>query len=57
MIIKSSVFQNMGALNEKKRIFERICEVPDSIKVPFDTLVSDFKFLFGQDVIVEFQIQ
>ena len=40
--------------NSSKPLFERIVYPNASISVPYSSLMADFKFLFGDKVIVEF---
>lgn len=50
------VFQNVDSKRENKRLFERVVEVNDALSIPFSSLLSDLKFLFGSSCIVTFNI-
>ena len=54
MNIQICVFSNVSALNANKRIFERIISLPFGVSVPYQQLVDDMKFLFGDTCIVTF---
>lgn len=56
MEIQIQVFANVDALNNRNKLFERIVNVDDSLKVPYENLVRDLKFLFGQSSIVTFNV-
>lgn len=56
MEIQIQVFANVDALNNRNKLFERIVNVDDSLKVPYENLVRDLKFLFGQSAIVTFNV-
>ena len=55
MEIQICVFSNQTAYDNRKRLFERIISLPFGVNPPFDSLISDFKFLFGDQCIVEFR--
>lgn len=56
MQVQIKVFSGVSALQSDTRLFERILDLPDAVSVPFDSLVSTLKFLFGQSCIVSFNI-
>ena len=56
MQLQIKVYQGVSAMQENNRIFERIIGVHDDLKIPFDSLVSDLKFLFGSSCIVSFNV-
>lgn len=56
MQLQIKVYSNVNALESNNRLFERIIEVNDSVHIPFEALVSNFKFLYGQSVIVSFNV-
>lgn len=57
MVLKLDVYLNATAQDARKAVFERIVNVPAGVSIPFDSLISDMKFLFGYDSIVFIQIQ
>lgn len=57
MQIQLKVFSGVSALQENNRLFERIVEVHDDISVPYESLISDLKFLFGSSAVITFNIQ
>lgn len=40
--------------NSLKPFFERIINLNTSVSIPYASLMNDFKFLFGNNVVVEF---
>lgn len=56
MQLQIKVYSNVSALEENKRLFERIIEVNDSTYIPFESLVRDLKFLFGSSCVVTFNV-
>lgn len=37
-----------------QKLFERVIEVNDNILVPYDSISSSLRFLYGRDVVVSF---
>lgn len=56
MILKLDVYLNASAYEIRKPVFERIVNIPVGVSIPFDSLISDMKFLFGIDSIILIQI-
>lgn len=56
MQLQIKVFSNVSALEKNARIFERVIEVNDSVSVPYESLISNLKFLYGSSVIVSFNV-
>lgn len=54
MDIQIIVYANRSAFDNRKRLFERIVSLPFGVNAPFDSLISDFKFLYGDLCIIEF---
>lgn len=50
------VFNNMDARTSNRPVFERIIDINESLTVPYDSLVSDLKFLFGASVIIQLAV-
>lgn len=50
------VFNSMDARTSNRPVFERIIDINESLTVPYDSLVSDLKFLFGSSVIIQFAV-
>lgn len=48
---------NENTFANGKRLFERIVHVNDSCSIPFETLIVAMHFLYGQKVIINFNIQ
>lgn len=56
MQLQIRVFSGISAMESNNRLFERIIEVHDDISVPYSSLISDMKFLFGSSCIVSFNV-
>lgn len=56
MQLQIKVFAGMNAMNDNQRLFERLVELHDDIVIPYSSLVSDLKFLFGSSCIVSFNV-
>lgn len=54
MQLQLKVFSGVTSMQENNRLFERIVEVHDDIQVPYSSLISDMKFLFGSSCVVSF---
>lgn len=54
--IQIQVFASMDQKRENKVLFERICDINESLDVPYSSLVSNLKFMFGSSSIVSFNI-
>lgn len=48
---------NRSAFDNDKRCFERIINLPFGVKYPFDSLIEDFKFLYGDSAVITFSIE
>lgn len=56
MQLQIKVYASMNAMSDNQRLFERLVELHDDIFIPYSSLVSDLKFLFGSSCIVSFNI-
>lgn len=56
MQLQIKVFSGVSSLQSDSRLFERIVEVHDDISVPYSTLISDMKFLFGSSCVISFNV-
>lgn len=56
MQLRIKVFSGINAMNDNNRLFERLVDLHDDLLVPYSSLVSDMKFLFGSSCIVSFDI-
>lgn len=56
MNIRVIVYANTSARDSRKAVFERIVSVPFGVDVPYNSLVDNLKFLFGDLSIVVFEI-
>lgn len=56
MNLQIRVFSNQSAYDNRKVLFERVVSLPFGVKAPFDSLIDDFKFLFGDSCIVDFKV-
>lgn len=56
MQLQVKVFSGVNAMETNTRLFERVIEVNDSLSVPFSSLVSDLKFLFGSGCVVSINV-
>lgn len=54
--IQIQVFASLDTKRENKVLFERICDISESLEVPYSSLVSNLKFMFGSSSIVSFNI-
>lgn len=57
MEVQLKVFLGVSAMQENKCVFERIVNVSDSLKFPFDSLVSNMKLLYGTSAIITFNVK
>lgn len=55
--LQVQVFSNEVALENNKRLFERIVSVNDSCNIPYETITKAMGFLYGLDVIINFKIK
>lgn len=55
--LQVQVFSNEVALENNKRLFERIVQVNDSCSIPYETITKAMAFLYGLDVIINFKIK
>jgi hypothetical protein len=39
-----------------KPLYVRCVEVPDTIRIPYESLVSDLKFLYGASSVIDFEL-
>lgn len=56
MNVRVIVYANNSAKDSRKVVFERIVSVPLCVDVPYNSLVDNLKFLFGDMSIVVFEI-
>lgn len=56
MNIRLQVFCNQTAFDNKKAVFERALSIPFGVQVPYQQLIDDMRFLFGENCIVQFRI-
>ena len=56
MQLQIKVFSGVSALQENNRLFERIIDIHDDLKIPYESLVLDMKFLFGNSCVVSFNV-
>ena len=56
MDLQVKVFLNESAFRSDKCIFERVIAVTPTVVIPFQTLISDLKFLFGVQSCVTFNL-
>lgn len=54
MQLQIKVYASMNAMSDNQCLFERLVELHDDIFIPYSSLVSDMKFLFGSSCIVSF---
>lgn len=57
MRIQVQVFRDERAAQDNKRLLERIVEVDDNINVDYSCIIRAFSFLYGRDVIINFNIK
>lgn len=57
MQLQIKVFSGVSAMDENNRLFERIIDLHDDLQIPYASLVSDLKFMFGSSIIVQFNIK
>lgn len=57
MQLQIKVFSGLTALQSDSKLFERIVDVHDDLSVPYESLVSNLKFLFGNSTVVQFNLQ
>lgn len=48
---------NMNPSNPRTKLYERIIETDSSISIPYDTLSSSLRFIYGLDSIITFETQ
>lgn len=54
--IEFQVFFNEATLASNKRAFDRIVSVNDACSVPYETIITALRFLYGANVIINFKI-
>lgn len=54
--IQVQVFTSLATLASNRRLFERIVTINDSCAFPFEIIIRALTYLFGQGVIINFQI-
>ena len=54
--IEFQVFFNEATLASNKRAFDRIVSVNDACSVPYKTIITALRFLYGANVIINFKI-
>lgn len=57
MRIQVQVFRDERALQDNKRLLERVVEVDDNINVDYSCVIRALTFLYGRDVIINFNIK
>lgn len=57
MQLQIKVFSGLTAMQSDSKLFERIVDVHDDLSVPYESLVSNLKFLFGNSTVVQFNLQ
>lgn len=57
MRIQVQVFRDERAAQDNKRLLERIVEVDDNINVDYSCIIRTLSFLYGRDVIINFNIK
>ena len=57
MRIQVQVFRDEKALQDSKRLLERLVEVDDNINVDYSCVIRALTFLYGRDVIINFNIK
>lgn len=55
--LQVQVFMNEDALRNQKRAFERIVNLDDSIQVDYNGLIKQLRFLYGSNVIINFNVK
>ena len=55
--LQIQVFMNESALATGKRIFERVITVDDSIAIDYTQIIKVLRFMFGAQVIINFNIK
>lgn len=57
MRIQVQVFRDEKAVQDNKRLLERIVEVDDNINVDYTCIIRALTFLYGRDVLINFNIK
>lgn len=57
MRIQVQVFRDERALQDNKRLMERVVEVDDNINVDYSCVIRALTFLYGKDVVINFNIK
>lgn len=57
MRIQVQVFRDERALQDNKRLLERMIEVDDNINVDYNCVIRALSFLYGSDAIINFNIK
>lgn len=57
MRIQVQVFRDERALQDNKRLMERVVEVDDNINVDYSCVIRALTFLYGRDVVINFNIK
>lgn len=55
--LQVQVFMNESAMRSNKRLFERIVTIDDSVVIDYNRVISVLRFLFGAQVIINFNIK
>lgn len=55
--LQVQVFMNESAMQSNKRLFERIVTIDDSVVIDYGRIISVLRFLFGSQVIINFNIK
>lgn len=54
--LQVQVFANEKNLRDNRRLFERVVSVPDDSEILYTEIVKSLRFLFGERVIINFNI-
>lgn len=54
--LQVQVFLNQNTFEKGIRVFERIVDVNDSIDVDYSSLVRSLKFLYGKEIVINFNL-
>lgn len=57
MRIQVQVFRDERAVQDNKRLLERIVEVDDNINVDYSCIIRALSFLYGRDAVINFNIK
>ena len=57
MRIQVQVFRDERALQDNKRLLERMIEVDDYLNVDYNCVIRALTFLYGRDAVINFNIK